>query len=452
MKRKSVQLAAAVLFFLAPLLLLPEAWAEDRSELWQRTALSAGTVTQLAAGSGATPLLYALLAGGGIRVSGDGGASWRIANLGLPVGALGDIPATALAVDPDSQEVAYLAVTLPGGESAIYRSGDGARSWSMVGSGFGSGGIRALGVARGGDTIYAILGSRVFVGINGGSVWSQQGAWDTPFSALALTIDPADPAHVFAMTATALLVTHDAGRTWRSVSSPVNAFAPAALAVGPVDGAVYAGAADALYKSSNDGATWAEMTTLTARTSVHTILWDARDERVGFVGTDDTIYRTTNGGLTWSELRRGLGPMQVRGLVQGPRDDLFVATVAGVWHSRVALPPVPTATASATATQTATATRTQTATATETSTATATVIPATATASATATATVIPATATPTATATLLPTMTETPTPTSTPQAAPSPTRPAPPPPTATQQPPPPTATPAPTATATRRR
>jgi hypothetical protein len=298
MRRKSVQLAAAILMFLAPLLLLPEARAEDRSDVWQRTALTAGTVTHLAAGSGATPLLYALLAGGGVRVSADGGESWRVANLGLPVGALGEIPASALAVDPDRQDVAYLAVTLPGGETAVYRSADSARSWTLVGSGFGSGSIRALGAASNGDTVYAILGTHVYVGINGGSVWSQQGEWDTPFSAAALTIDPADPGHVFAITETSLLVTNDAGRTWRSVSSPSNGFAPSALAIAPSSRALYAGTADAVYRSSDNGATWLEMTSLRVSTAVHTILWDAGDERVGFVASDDTIYRTTDGGLT----------------------------------------------------------------------------------------------------------------------------------------------------------
>ena len=390
-------------------------------------------------------MLYALLAGGGVRVSADGGASWRVANLGLPSGALGEIPATALAVDPDRQEVAYLAVTLPGGETAIYRSGDGARSWTLVGSGFGSGSIRALGAARNGDTVYAILGSRVFVGINGGSVWSQQGEWDTPFSALALAVDPVDPAHLFAMTSTAVLVSRDAGRTWRAVTPPLNGFAPAALAAGPLDGAVFAGTADALYKSSDDGATWAEMASLAVRTSLRAILWDAQDAQVGFVATDDSLFRTTNGGLSWSELRRGLGPIQVRDLVQGLRGDLFVATAAGVWHNRVALPPVPTPTATASPTQTATATRTQTAT----TTTTATTTPTT-----TATATAVPATATQTATATPLPVVAATATATETPHPTPTPTKaaPPPPPPTATPQPPPPTAPPAPTATATRRR
>ena len=334
--------------------------------------------------------------------------------------------ATAPAVDPDSQDIAYRGSDAAGGRVGHLSQ----RRWrsllDLVGSGFGNGAIRALGVARGGDTVYAVLDSIVFVGINKGSTWSQQGRWDTRFAAQALVVDPTDPAHVFAMTSTALLVTYDAGRTWRAVAPPVTPFAPTAFACAPSGSDIYAGTANALYKSSNEGVTWEEATALKTRSSVRSILWDAQDRRIGFVATEDTVYRTTNGGLAWSELRRGLGPMQVYDVVQAQRNDLFVATAAGVWLNRVGLPPLPTATATATASATATATATRTPTATATATVT---VSATATASATptvtATATVIPSSPTPTVGATAPSAVTPTLTATGTAQPAPSPTQPA---------------------------
>lgn len=451
LRRKPLHLVIALLCFAGPLLLLPVASAGARPEQWSRTRLGAGTTTSIASG-GSPAVLYTVLARAGVWRSTDG-VNWQPANGGLPTGALDDISVCGLAVDPRDAYIVYAGVEA-GGDTSIYRTANGGGSWSAVATGLGSEQVCALAVAPRGDTVYAATGARLLAGVNQGSAWALQGGWSDEQPALAIAVARDDSAHVYVQTGQHIYASSDAGRTWQDITPASAAAGISTLAVTGQSGQLVVGVGDDLLGTSDGGATWAPVGRVPGTAGLRALLWDDADESVGFAASDSGVWRTVDGGATWLEMP-GVAPAGVSGLAQAERGLLFAATGAGVWRSKIALPPPPTATATSTATHTATpsATATRTATATPTATATATV---SATATATVTVTASPTqTSTPAATAT--PTLgpalpNETATPTLTPPAAPPTNTPQPPPPaTATPEPTaPPTATPQPTSTPTR--
>jgi len=450
LQRKPAQLAAALMFFAVPLLLIPVVEAQQNTMAWQHSSLNAGAVLHIVAAGRTVPALYAVMAGGGIRRSADDGQTWEEANQGLPLGSLGNVAVRSIAADPNDPLLVFAGIDFLSDQGAIYRSTDGARSWSLVTVGPVAGRVTALAVAHA-DVAYAAIGSHLFMGLNGGSTWVYQGTWPADAEATGVAVDPGDPARVYVMTAAKVFASNDSGSTWRDVSPRLPTFHPTALAVAPGSAMLYIGTKNGIYRSDDGGESWSAMNTLKITSSVRTILWDD-NPNVGFVVTENNIYETVDGGATWQELRTGLQPGIIYALTQGQRGELFVATVAGVWQVKISLPPLPTATATATATNTPTATMTPSPTATATATNTPTTTP-------TATAT---ATNTPAPTLTLRPSATSTATLTPEPSTAvatptPSPAAPPPPPPPPTHilptaTPRPPTATPIPPPTSTPRR
>src|SRR5262249_49454752 len=127
----------------------------------------------------------------------------------------------------------------------------------------------------------------------------------------------------------------DRATTWKSVDPAANAV-KTGLTVTP-DRTVYACTTQALYKSSDTGASW---TPLLGRCG--TLVIDPQSAATLYAGTDEGVFKSTDGGKSWRSANSGL-PM----IFNRPMDVLTMAvdptagTIYAETDSFVGDPPIP---------------------------------------------------------------------------------------------------------------
>lgn len=189
--------------------------------------------------------IYAVADGGPVRVSRDGGGSWRVCE-GQP---RSDRSFTgALSVGERGQ---VYAGTL---RSGLFVSRDGCRSWKRVLEGHDT--IWQLAAA--GDAVYASSGSdaNLHRSTDGGETWRRLTSFakretgdEVGDQGMAIALDPKDPRHILfsrqdtfhsADASAGLLESRDGGLSWRDANDDLGLTSVKRLLVAP-DGTVYAG-------------------------------------------------------------------------------------------------------------------------------------------------------------------------------------------------------------------
>src|SRR5271157_4599397 len=154
----------------------------------------------------------------GLFKSTDGAGSWSEANIGLA--ANGAAPTVnALAIDPVTPTTIYA-----GTDSGMFKSTDGAGSWSAANTGLPAPmDIQALAIDPSTPTtLYAVNYGNVFKSTNGGGSWSALNNGLAPgfqqLLILALAIDPTTPTTLYAGTYGAVLESTDGGGSWSATN------------------------------------------------------------------------------------------------------------------------------------------------------------------------------------------------------------------------------------------
>ena len=114
-------------------------------------------------------VLYAAGSQGGVLKSTDGGASWDHANVGIARTSFGPMPIYGLALDRRRPSILYAGGY--GGDGVaghVYRSANGARSWTDITDGMSSTLISALALSPSGTTLYAGTTASGIAGGGGG--------------------------------------------------------------------------------------------------------------------------------------------------------------------------------------------------------------------------------------------------------------------------------------------
>jgi hypothetical protein len=122
-----------------------QAGSATSSSVWTPATPRSGFVTSLAFDPGDPDVAYATYGGfGGTHVwrSLDGGATWKALD-GAGSGALPDIPAHCLLVDPDHRDRLFLGTDL-----GVFVSTDGGASWAVENTGFAAVVTESLALAR----------------------------------------------------------------------------------------------------------------------------------------------------------------------------------------------------------------------------------------------------------------------------------------------------------------
>jgi photosystem II stability/assembly factor-like uncharacterized protein len=181
--------------------------------------------------------IFAGSTGAGVMRSTDAGASWTFPNSGLPVGRFGTFSSWALAVDPTSADVVYVATKETQGRfdrpDVLFKSSDRAEHWRqlpislplfarieylaidpMVPSTLYLAYL-AVGVH---DAAGAVPGEAgVMKSVDGGETWMLASSLAAGTSVSTLVIDPADRQKLYAATNAGVLVSASGAGSWSTL-------------------------------------------------------------------------------------------------------------------------------------------------------------------------------------------------------------------------------------------
>jgi len=300
----------------------------DGGSAWDQTnrGLVASILYSLAPAPSSPGTLYAGL-GTDVAKTTDEGGHWAITPASY--GKWG-----ALAVDPTSSLTAYA------GAGYVFKTVDGGGSWSFAGSGLPGGAVVALAIDPAGPaTVWAGTNqSATFVSMDGGGHWvARNNGFPPGTGVISLAIDPADTSAIFAGTAQhGLYETTNGGATWGKLSlSPSEVFG---LAIDPVTtSTIFAAASGGIYRSTDGGATWRKvLSNAFAAVAVAVDPANASEVIASTTGPRGGVFLSTDGGTTWSRFDRGIyDPFDVVALAfdqDGSR--VHAATQGGVYDIR----------------------------------------------------------------------------------------------------------------------
>jgi photosystem II stability/assembly factor-like uncharacterized protein len=234
-----------------------------------------------------------------IHRSDDGGASWTDTGTGIDTSQNGSGLAytaqKAFVMDP-SNSARLLVAT-----DKVYETTNSAGSWTAISPVLSSGQfITFLAVAPSrGPTVYASTNDgRFFVTTNDGT-WTEADVGLPRNAASAIEVDPANPQHVFvSLFNSGVWVTSDGGTSWTSVTGNL----PPTFAVNTM-----------------------------------AIDWRGRTP-VLYVGTSRGVYRSLDQGATWAAFGQGLPNTSVTDLEFAPQLDLLAAGTYGRGVFEITLP------------------------------------------------------------------------------------------------------------------
>ncbi|HEV8601339.1 MAG TPA: hypothetical protein VGQ87_01935 [Patescibacteria group bacterium] len=248
----------------------------------------------------------------GVFKSEDAGESFKSVNQLSPTGSISNVSANNLSFDPKDSKTLYLAAS-----SGIYKTTDGGKLWKFI--------LTGIGVA---DTainpynsqiVYAagISGSngKIIKSMDGGSSWTD--AYTEPSKSnavLSLAVSQTNPAIIIAGLSTGEIIrSSDSGNTWQAV----NDFQDRIIEIrfGP-NSAVYALTyRSGLYKSADQGLTWAALTkSLTSNglfsessrpltvSVFYDLALDQRQSGVIYLAAEEGLIRSVNDGTSWSAI------------------------------------------------------------------------------------------------------------------------------------------------------
>ena len=230
----------------------------------------------------------------GLRRSDDGGRSWRTA-----FEAEG-VPATAVAAGTNG--LAYAAV--PGG---IGRSDDGGETWRFVRLPAPVPLIATLAVADDGAVCAGTMQDGVLISEDGGKSWQGRNAGLFDLDVRAITFSPqfATDRAVFAATSTGLFRSENGARLWRPWGDLPGLEPLAALAVLPNGELLAAVEVLGLWRSREGGSLWTRIGQNVFSDEIEMIVTSTSDGLI-WVSGEDRIFRSEDDGETWAEVE-GLG-------------------------------------------------------------------------------------------------------------------------------------------------
>ena len=146
--------------------------------------------------------------------------------------------------------------------------------------------------------LWGIAQGRLYATRDAGASWNVTNA-QAP-NAITLQADPKSPTTLYATTGTGLLRSRDEGLTWQ----PMGTIPALGLAIDTQDPSImYVGGENALWVTIDAGATWAPLDAPAQGRFAHLALDPSERQTLYVATTDARIYKSTDAGLTWTTLR-----------------------------------------------------------------------------------------------------------------------------------------------------
>jgi photosystem II stability/assembly factor-like uncharacterized protein len=275
-------------------------------------------------GTGEANIRNDVMAGRGVYVSPDGGATWRFTGL-KDAGQI-----SRIVVDPTNPERAFVAVVGhawgPNPERGVFRTSDGGASWEKVLYVSDTTGCADLIMEPGNPQVLLAAmwqvvrypwtledggpGSGIYRSTDGGTTWSElhEGLPEKPYGRIALAAAPSHPEHVWALVEAKkgmLWDSEDLGSHWRSVSDnhllDVRPFYFSHFVVAPNDEHKLFFCSMQLVESDDGGRT-AHVIARGVHVDHHALWIDPQHPKVMVNGNDGGVWSSHDGGKTWSFL------------------------------------------------------------------------------------------------------------------------------------------------------
>jgi len=246
----------------------------------------------------------------GVLKSIDGGTTWNTTGLNWTITQTRLVH--RLLIHPDNPDTVFA-----GTSNGIYRTTNGGSTWTQLQTGQ----FFDLEFKPGSpSTIYA-SGSDVYKSTNNGNTWTQMSFWFQGAISLAVTPANSNVVYAFCEDMSSFYKSSNSASTWTATTYPgigyVQGWYMLALAVSPSDeNTVYAGGMD-LAKSTNGGASWTTVTDWSGWPSSDYSHADHRaiefypgSSSIIYDGNDGGVFKSTDAGATWTDLSAGLAITQ----------------------------------------------------------------------------------------------------------------------------------------------
>lgn len=274
-------------------------------------------------------ILYASGGNSDMYKSVDGGRTW--AQVGSIDCCFGSADIT---VDPSSPDVAFAAADYLG----LYKTNDGGASWPEI----DDSDVDAVAINPAQSNVVLESAGDDYdpdFGLNrsldGGLTWSPTGfvAWVT-----TLAIDPSDSSIVYAGLFDGRVFRRRANGAWISISSGLPGDPILAMAIDPImPNIVYVGTALGVYRRTSRAHRWIYVSSGFGDSWTDALAIDPAHEGWLYAGTNgDGVYRSTDGGRTWAPFNQGLFDLAVTSLAITPSGSILYAGTenSGVFQTR----------------------------------------------------------------------------------------------------------------------
>ncbi|MBL1216545.1 MAG: hypothetical protein D8M59_03530 [Planctomycetes bacterium] len=303
----------------------------DRGLTWQQVGLdtlnSPVTLSAAAAVPDGRLILYAACDAGGLFASDDLGNTWTqlVAE---------DTIITALAVSPDFRS--DRSVIIGDADGRVHTSSDAGRTWTSLGRIATSNGINEITIAPNfetdGEFFIATDASGLLHTIDHGETFARidSGLPNDVFTAVTLSPNYQNDNMVFTMTrGSAVYISTDQGRTWTHHDVGVDLSDQTkrhyrVLKVSPnyaIDGTLFVGAFEGLYRSTDRGQSWHHMPTRPPLliTGISTSPDFATDRAVAISTYGSGLYVLRSQGASWDSANVGIENPFCYGITFAPR-------------------------------------------------------------------------------------------------------------------------------------
>lgn len=273
--------------------------ASAQTDVWTSHGPDGGTVSKLAIDPQTPTTLYAGTSGGGVYKSTNGGETWSVVT-GL-TGKFRD----SILIDPQTPTTVYV-----GTDAGLFKSTDGASSWSQLGNDLPDLRPRAIDPQTP-TTLYARGSGGLFKSTDGGNSWTAintglrfNNGGLIPVS--SLIIDPQTPTTLYAAGNDAgVFKTLDGGALWTRVSTPAGAISFPSLAINPQNPSTIYTAYRGIFRSRDGGASWVTVSTGLTTLPVWSVAIDPQTPTTIYAATAAGLYKSLNEGENWSRVDIG---------------------------------------------------------------------------------------------------------------------------------------------------
>lgn len=268
--------------------------------------------------------------------------------IGLPLlGCNRSAPIVVIQLHPKNPDIIYVATN-----DYIYKSRDGGQTWANLSRGMSHSRVIAMAVDPAYPaTVYAgTKGDAVYKSHDGGQRWASMraGLDDATITSVVnqFVFDPADSQHIFLATTMGVFDTKNGGESWtKRMEGMKEVLMVVTLGMDTTRPSVlYAGTSGGVYKSVDGAGHWEKvnnglvppgMVKTSRALNVTSIHVDSYEADTVYAATLTGLYKTTDGAKSWVRVAESLADQMLMGMVldRTKRGVIYLAARDGVHRS-----------------------------------------------------------------------------------------------------------------------